>query len=116
MAFFLDYTFTKYEGKYCKNHKWFGSLESSRYKYTTLSENMDYCKSEDNCLSFYQAGCSGDKFTICMKDGHGEALDSKYSIADSSSGSCLYVKGKRQLINNFQIALIIHIDNWISKT
>ena len=29
-----------------------------------------------------------------MKDGHGEAFDSKYSIVPSGSGSCLYVKGK----------------------
>ena len=63
---------------------------------------MDYCKSDDNCLSFYQTGCSGNQFTNCMKDGHGEALDSKYSVADSSSGSCLYVKGKSQLIEMFQ--------------
>ena len=90
----IGITFTKHDGKYCKNHNWFGSAdESGRYKYKTLSENMEYCKSDENCLSFYQTGCSGTKFTNCMKDGHGEAYDSKYSIVTSSSGSCLYVKG-----------------------
>ena len=97
LMFFLDATFIKHDDKYCKNHNHFdGSINNpdDRYKYKTLSENMDYCKSDDNCVSFYHTDCSGDKFVNCMKDGYGAAPDSKYSVDTSSSGSCLYVKGK----------------------
>ena len=103
---YIAITFTKQHGKYCQNHNWFGAVESGRYKYDTLIRNMDHCSSDENCLSFYQIGCSGTKFINCMKDGYGKADDSKYNVVTSSSGSCLYVKGKR--IVGFFYLLILY--------
>ena len=48
-----------------------------------------------------------------MKDGHGEASDSKYRIVPSGSGSCLYVKGKKTCIDPYPgepIAIILSYD------